>query len=615
MLLSLLGGLAAAAADTVPSCELPVLPEDAFRFDSDFSRENLCAAAGVETALCERIRMVAVQRYDAYGIALSSDSSSLSSEPSPDSLLLSAAGLRTGQSICLSLDVEAAESASLARFEFAWSAVGGGDGRLASCRNGRVEASIATTEQQPEFVGRAAWTSPMGSSSPVYRLRWCYLVGSDRPSPSEAGARLNGLALSGEFSHSLTIAAPSTDNRQVVADHLVHRLPLSLELQSVAEGGGEPSMASLNLALRSRSGLVYISSDVLTVSTDTVAVAVELDYRIERIPGERFTAELPLWLPQHWLVRSESLLLIDLADGTDDTDDEVMDSVEIEIPAVAPGDNSVLLNGDFCKLFVPSERERSCALLVLPGNGVGVWRFVQSRNRLNPDQIFIGELTTTVPTTGPEAIDRACFEFLLRDNPQSHAAHIRFSWIFEPKGSFDFHIGDGTAPVATIGNAPLQLQNEARLFALQGDTLLRWCYDIESPIFTEVALEALSLQRFGIGEEGGPLRSPAPMLRAWRLLQQCQRNAITNCPASNMALRGLFDRAADFDNTEGQRNRLLGQLSHLLFSAGADLSGDGRRNEQDLRILLRYLAGLRGGALGAAVSDREIVEFLGSPDS
>ena len=85
------------------------------------------------------------------------------------------------------------------------------------------------------------------------------------------------------------------------------------------------------------------------------------------------------------------------------------------------------------------------------------------------------------------------------------------------------------------------------------------------------------------------------LIRWWQLLRQCK--APNGCPTPSGSVPELPDSPNLPMRTEDELGNIAATFQALLADETLDVNGDGFYDTMDLRIILRYLAGLRGGAL------------------
>ena len=99
------------------------------------------------------------------------------------------------------------------------------------------------------------------------------------------------------------------------------------------------------------------------------------------------------------------------------------------------------------------------------------------------------------------------------------------------------------------------------------------------------------------------------LVRWWQLASQCAANDSGNCQPG-MATLNLENRPGLPVRTQSQRDGLAVTFQALIDQGLLDVNGDGAYNRMDLRLFLRYLAGLRGGALGSESPNTDILDAL-----
>ena len=87
------------------------------------------------------------------------------------------------------------------------------------------------------------------------------------------------------------------------------------------------------------------------------------------------------------------------------------------------------------------------------------------------------------------------------------------------------------------------------------------------------------------------------LVRWWQLLRRCEELG-SGCPDPSESVPTLPDSPGLPMRTEDELGNISAAFQALLADEALDVNGDEMNDTMDLRIILRYLAGLRGGALG-----------------
>ena len=85
------------------------------------------------------------------------------------------------------------------------------------------------------------------------------------------------------------------------------------------------------------------------------------------------------------------------------------------------------------------------------------------------------------------------------------------------------------------------------------------------------------------------------LIRWWQLLRQCEMSG--NCPTPNGSAPTLTNSQGLAVRTEDELEDISAMFQAMLDNGILNVNGDEANDTMDLRIILRYLAGLRGGAL------------------
>ena len=434
---------------------------------------------------------------------------------------------------------------------------------------------------------------PHVPAAPNYWLRFCY-----RPGGHDAG-RMGAAALSRlelwRFRPELNIAPPTADNRlSGPAELSGHRLLLALRLQAVSPAGSERSWGisdaeSPLLLLRSRFDFVYTGAEVSLLqplAVDLLAV------------GGVAESEAELWLPQSRRAREQYFELL-TPNGL------LLSSSSLTVPAVAADNSDAVLNR-FCARLLAAGDADSCERLVLPGNGTGDWRLSTS--------------STSVPYIAPlAAANGSCLSLLVGEGSEQGLVRFSFGWR-GPNSAvvrLGFHVGDGEQTSRTFAPSLGEPERVAVMLPLrpQGHHL-NWCVVAATESTTTAGVwglfRTLSVLRIVNDPDLEPVLTVDLLIRS--LLFEQERLAAGTPPGTVLPDRlpeslsprsGLPDIPAE--EIEGTWNMFYG----LTESGRLDVDGNQRYDERDLRLILRYFAGLRGAFLSSnPVDEARLMELL-----
>ena len=440
---------------------------------------------------------------------------------------------------------------------------------------------------------RLLW-APQVPTAPNYWLRFCY-----RPGEQNAG-RMGVAALTRlgfwRFRAELSIEPPTVLNRLSGSPELFgYRLPLAVRLQAVSPTGSDRSWGiseaeSPQLVVRSRFDFVYTGAEsalLRPLAVDLLAVDGVAD------------SEAELWLPQSRRIGREQYFELLTPNGL------LLSSRSLTVPAVAADDSDLALNR-FCAELLAVGDTDSCERLVLPGNGIGEWRLSTS--------------SASVPYIAPLAAGSgSCLRLQIGEGSETGLMRLSFSWR-GPNSAvarLSFHIGDGGLTGRIF--APSLGEPESAAVALplrpQGHRL-SWCVDEATESTAAVGVwglfRPLSLSLIANDPDIEPVLTVSLLIRL--LLFEQERLAVGT--PTGMVLPGryppsLSPRVGLPDIPAEEVESVWGMLYGLAESGRFDVDGNQRYDERDLRLMLRYLAGLRGDILSSdQVDEARLMELL-----
>ena len=529
-----------------------------------------------------------LQRLAADGTPLIQRDVLLREGDSTASLFIAAGVLDGGESQCLDLEFSTADTATIARLAFSWAVDAGSDGALMFYFGDSAEpaAVLGADDVQRSLVSFDYWV-PSPENGP-YRLRWCYQAGAGADG---LGGWLDAVSVE-QYRHGATISTPTADNRRVEETvHRVHDLEFRLVLQNVSLGGEllELPVSETTLTLRSDLQQLYIMRG-------STLVPLELQLRVG-MDGVT-TTTIGAWLPQSRSIREQSLSLF-LASGLR------VAGATVQIPATTDLDGAAMALNRFCTSLLSTASIASCQLLILPAVGIGEWMFVDDTAR--------GTLIDA-PSPGPTA----CLRLLIDTAAGSAGTRLSFRWqgVNENGARLAFYVGE-SQPAS--GYAPTGLmpgQATALLPPAPDAQLLRWCPEgSEGTAGGGTVFRPLVL--LPIADTAGSKQALTPdlLLRLRPFFAECAAagEASPRCLVSGDRPAALAERPALADIPADRLDQTWLQFDRLRTSGELDIDRSGEYDQLDLRLMLRYLAGLRGAALSTGMADEAGLRTLLSP--
>ena len=244
------------------------------------------------------------------------------------------------------------------------------------------------------------------------------------------------------------------------------------------------------------------------------------------------------------------------------------------------------------------------------------------------DRLLVGEgialdFALPVPNPGPTVVEGTVTSIRLRSQiPLAAGQETTIRLIVEEGG----HFLDPNSPPVVNSTMPLvadpALSDRLVLeFAIMGDGEAKE-YLMELPTHDDDRIDGdgnilLSFAepppdaeyRVGTADRGyliavedneQPLILDAEMLLLWwQLVAQCTADGSGDCFQPRGAAPSLENRPDLPDRTQPQLAALAATFQELVDAGLLDFNADGRHDTLDLRLFLRYLAGLRGEALGS----------------
>ena len=436
---------------------------------------------------------------------------------------------------------------------------------------------------------------PYVPAAPNYWLRFCY-----RPGEQDAG-RMGAAALTRlgfwRFRAEFSIAAPTVDNRlSDLAGLRGHRLLLVLRLQALSPTGGDRNWEigdaeSPLLVVRSRYDFVYTGAEVSLLQP----MAVDL-----LAMGGVAESEAELWLPQSQRIGSQQHFELLTPNGL------LLSSSSITVPAVAADDSDALLNR-FCVGLLAVGDTASCERLVLPGNGTGEW--------------LLSTSSTSVPYVAPPAAaSGSCLRLLVGEGSEQGLVRLSFGWRGpnSAMARLGFHIGDAEQTSRIFAPSLGEPERAVVMLPLipQGYRL-NWCV-VAATESTAAAgvwglFRPLSVLRIVNDPDIEPVLTVELLIRS--LLFEQERLAAGPPPGTVQPDRlpaSLSRRSGLTDISVAELESVWNMLYGLTESGRFDVDGNQHYDERDLRLMLRYLAGLRGDLLSSdQVDEARLMDILG----
>ena len=522
---------------------------------------------------------------------------------------------RPGEESCMRMEF-AAPPASVGRFVFNWSLMGPSDSRLRVYRGGEarpvLEFSPSDAGAPGSFSTATVWVA-RSAEAPNYLLSWCHYLPEDAGAGSAAEMTILRRISVQPLRSELVLAAPITGSRVEPAEYLVHDLGVDISLIDALETT-PPVPVPMSAAVRLQS----IADMTYQMSAGTLQ---PLDWRISLEFGSH-TSTTTLYLPQAVVAR-EQLFQLFSADGA------LLATTTITVPAVAAEDSEKLAINRLCRggrLLAAETAMTSCPLLALPGNGFGDWMTsseTASVTHLAPNSLEVAAVA------GPSR----CLRMLVgisASQQDSSAVQIRFRWRGPPSSSgveLGFYIGQSDVAVALAPSSGMPVSGSLYLAQRPEGQQLSWCLEGSSSLASamgsdwgwfptdpdETDPDGFLLRFVGIA----PL-TVNRLLAALPYLRECTgqgRRPVPAClqmmddvPESLKRHLGLADDVAITEEII----LLWSTLQWLTERGELDVNRDGNQDEQDLRLWLRYQAGLRGESLSQdLVDEARLVERLG----
>ena len=569
------------------------------------SLDQYCADSGLEGICADLSRIVfsradteadakwAIRDGDLYGLS--------SPEGSP------------GEESCMRMEFDAPAAAAVGRFVFGWSLTGPAGSRLRVYRGAEalpvLEFAPSDAGAPGSFPTATVWVA-RSAEAPNYLLSWCHYLPEDAGAGSAAArAILLGMSVQ-QLRAELTVAAPIAGSRVELAEHLAHVLRVDILLSDVLEMTQSELVPAAAVRLKSRADMVY------QLSAGTLQ---PLDWRVSLDTGS-YTNTATLYLPQAVVAR-EQLLRLFSVDGA------LLTTTTITVPAVLAEDSEMLAINRLCRggrLLAANTAMTVCPLLALPGNGFGDWMTASetaSVRHLAPSSLEVAA------GAGPSR----CLRMLVgisASQQESSAVQIRFRWRGPPPGSgveLGFYTGQSDVAVALAPSSGMPVSGSLLLTQRPEGQQLGWCLEGSSSLASAMGSDWGWFPTDPIDSNGFMLRAAgiAPptvnsLLAALPYLQECTEQGRRPVPACLQmiddvpeSLKRYFGLADDVAVTE-EIILLWSTLQWLTERGELDVNRDGNQDEQDLRLWLRYQAGLRGESLSQdPVDEARLVERLG----
>ena len=315
-----------------------------------------------------------------------------------------------------------------------------------------------------------------------------------------------------------------------------------------------------------------------------------------------------LYLPQATYARQQSFRLF-----SDDRSPVLLAAVTITVPAVDSGDGDMLAINQLCRQngAVLIQRKTtpasiSCDNLALPGNGWGDWEVAIAASG-------DGRLV-------PSAVEgRSCLRILVGayvgESPAKPGVLTSFNWRGPPESSgvkLGLYVEQSLSAVAFAPSAARASLSQLLSRRPEGRQL-SWCV-ADAPAALAAAGDdwglfpqvGLGVSYWGVEEQ----RVDVSMLVRALLYTECAAEGASrpNCLGTNSllpnALGPLPGLSGGIASLSLDALKYWATLQLLTEQGGLDVDGDGDYDRRDLRLWLRYFAGLRGEALSSSHQDR-----------
>ena len=556
------------------------------RSQAEFDRADYCRVLELADSAdqCDSVLNSAeLQRFDVGGEQLAGpvpelqEDTLLTAAGSTTSLFISGAALESGQASCLTMEfVSAAAEANIARFRFSWAITNRAENRLLVYTDGGSVPALRLDGTADKLRLRRAEVWALRSPAGNYRLRWCYVAGSS--APRSADGWLDALVMD-EFSVNISVSTPTTVNRVVDKNtaHRVHELEFSVVLRDLSFGAELPATEA-TLTLRSDSRQLY------TMRGNRL-VPLELELRIG-LDGVA-TTTIGVWLPQSRLAREQSISLFLATDLP-------IASIMLQLPATTDLDGAELALNRFCASLLSDTDTSSCLRLILPAVGIGEWMFVEDTTR---------SLRIEAPPPGSDS----CLSLLIDPGGESAGTRLGFRWqVANENGArLAFYVGES---VPASGYAPIDGEPSQVAVLLPPSTdaqLLRWCPEGSEGTAGGAVFRPLVLEPIADTVELEQALSIELLIRLRAFSAECAvaGEASAPCLVSGERPEALADRPPLADIPADRLDQTWLQFDRLRTSGELDIDRSGNYDQRDLRLILRYLAGLRGDALGEGLAD------------
>ena len=493
----------------------------------------------------------------------------------------------------------------MSRVVFRRSLTGQAAGSLRVYRDGEAEParefihSEAGADSELSFA--ELWLQ-RSSEAPNHALRWCYhLPAGAAADVVGSQARVAAISLQ-PLRPELTVGMPTEDpglSAVVGEQYRVRNLRVGVVLHTVSGSVQPEALPAAMLSVRSRIDMVYWMPEGEPLQP--------LNWSASVTPGgEEVGESLALWLPQARLARRQVFELL----GNDGL---VLVTTEVAMPVVSRQSGEMPARLALNQLCAGVSFD-VCRLLVLPGNGLGGWSTATNTQSV---------ITNLVPASLEEG---NCLRILVGEGLGLNGLRILFSWKAPPTAEVKLGLYLDQRETAS-GFVTDMKYLTTHILALAGRAegrQLSWCLEGSSAAAATsqdwgLFFRTQSSQQFVFNINLlSPDMRPVDLelaIRALLYVRDCgpqgERGKFACLVATNdfQELAAVLPRpglSITVHPGSPAARELTSRLLLLIDRGELDADGDGDYDERDLRLILRYQAGLRGEALSSSSADRAL---------